>query len=111
MKIKIENDVFDIANRIKQIDRDYCIFFNTSTNQFEVHNISQPNNSFCLSVPYHNLDERALKLTRETNSANIEIILSQIDNENSIKENAEYRNILNKFNDQLEQIIKENKWK
>lgn len=109
MKIKIENDVFDISNRIKQIDRGYQIYFNTAKNQFEVHNISQPDNTFCLSVPYPTLDERTLKLTRETNSANIKIILNQINNENSIKENNEFRDILNKFNDQLEQVIKENK--
>lgn len=109
MNIKIENDVFDITNRLKDIDRNYVVYFNTSKNQFEVHNLAQQKNTYCLRVPYQFLDERTLKLTRETNSANINIILEQISNDNLINENAEFRGILNKFNDHLEQIIKENK--
>lgn len=108
MNIKIENDVFDIANRIKEIDRDYVIYFNTSKQQFEVHNLSQKHDTYCLRVPYSILDERTLKLTRQTNSANIKIILNQIENENKLAENAEKRCVLNKFNDRLEQLIKEN---
>ena len=108
MKIEIENDVYDIANRIKEIDRDYRIYFNTSKNQFELHNLSQPENTFCLSLPYPFLDERTLKLARETNSANIKIILNKIDNDNKIKQNADKTSVLNIFNDQLEQLIKEN---
>ena len=107
MYIQIEGDVYDIANRIKQIDRDYVVYFNTSKNQFEVHNISQSDGTFCFVVPNKCLDERVLKQTRETNIANIDVILNLIDNNNQIKENAEFRNILNKFNDQLEQTIKE----
>lgn len=109
MKIKIENDVYDIANRIKQLDRNYEIYFNTSKNQYEVHNTAQIDGTYCLSVPYSILDERTLKLTRETTSANMDLILNQINNNNQIKENAEMRSILNKFNDHLEQEIKENR--
>lgn len=108
MNIKIDNDVYDISNRIKQIDRDYVIYFNTVKNQFEVHNLSQKSNTFCLSVPYPFLDERTLKLTYETSSANIKIILNQIEMDNKLAENADKRQVLNKFNDQLEQLIKEN---
>ena len=108
MKIEIENDVYDIANRIKEIDRDYRIYFNMSKNQFELHNLSQPENTFCLSLPYPFVDERTLKLARETNSANIKIILNKIDNDNKIKQNADKTSVLNIFNDQLEQLIKEN---
>lgn len=107
MNIKIDTDVYEIANRIKEIDRDYVIYFNTSKNQFEVHNLSQPDGSYCLAVPYKFLDERTLKLVRETNSANIELIINKINNDNELKENADIRGILNQFNDQLEQISKE----
>ena len=108
MNIKIDTDVYEIANRIKEIDRDYVIYFNTSKNQFEVHNLSQKQDTYCLRVPYSVLDERTLKLTRQTSSANMKIILNQIENENELAKNAEKRQVFNKFNDQLEQLIKEN---
>lgn len=108
MNIKIENDVFDIANRIKNIDRKYVIYFNTTKNQFEVHNLSQKQDTYCLRVPYPVLDDRTLKLTRQTSGANIKIILNQIEIDNELVENAEKRSALNKFNDRLEQLIKEN---
>lgn len=106
MYIQIENDVFDIANRIKYIDRNYVVYFNTLKTQFEVHNLAQTDGTFCLSVPKDFLDESVLTLVQKTSSSNIDIILDQINNENQLKENAETRSILNKFNDQLEQSIK-----
>ena len=38
MKIKIESDVFNIINRIKEIDDGYFIMYNTNSKKFEVHN-------------------------------------------------------------------------
>ena len=103
----ISSDVYGIADRIKDIDRNYVIYFNTAKGGFEVHNLSQPDGSFCLNLPYKFLDERTLKLVRETNTANIELIINKINNDNELRENAEYRGILARFNDQLEQSIKE----
>lgn len=104
---QIHSDVYQIAERVKHIDRDYVIYFNTTKQGFELHNLSQPNGSFCLSLPFKFLDERTLKLVRETNTANIKYIINKINNDNELRENAEYRGILAQFNDQLEQSIKE----
>ena len=41
--IQIKNDVYDISNRIKKIDRNYYIVLNTSNNKFEVINQSTLN--------------------------------------------------------------------
>jgi hypothetical protein len=37
MRIKIENDLFDICNRIKEIDDGYFIIYDTEKDRFEVH--------------------------------------------------------------------------
>lgn len=88
MKIKVTNDVYNIAKRIKKIDRDYYIVFNTSNKNFEVHNSAQLGSSYCLTLPYNQLDERALKYVRQTQSGNIDEILEKIENDNKLRESA-----------------------
>ena len=43
----IKNDLFNISNRIKKIDKNYYICFNKSLKQFEVHHKKQPDTTFC----------------------------------------------------------------
>ncbi len=106
MKIKIFTDVYDISNRIKNIDKNYYILFNTSTKKFEVHNSSQKDNSYCLTIPYNFLDERTLNLVNETRVENIERILNEIENENKLKESADKTCTLNQFDEILEDNLK-----
>ena len=89
MKIKISRDVYNISNRIKNIDRNYFIMFNTSNEKFEVHSSIQQGNTYCLTVPYDFLDERTLQYVRKTQIANLFEILDQIENDNQRKESTE----------------------
>lgn len=88
MKIKIMHDVYNISKRIRLIDKGYYIVYNTSTHRFEVHNSSQLGSSYCLTLPYLELDERTLKYVHQTKSENIEKILETIENENKLMESA-----------------------
>ncbi len=106
MKIKILNDVYDIANRIKFIDKGYFIVFNTSKKNFEIHNSKQIDSTFCLTLPFKTLDIRALKYVFETQSKNIEKILNRIETENKLTENAEKRGVLSQFNSSIEQNLR-----
>jgi hypothetical protein len=49
VKIKISGDVYDISKRIKNIDRDYYVVYDTSKQKFEIHNSSQIDSSYCLT--------------------------------------------------------------
>ena len=106
MKIKILTDVYNIANRIKDIDTNYYIVFNTSTKKFEVHNSAQADNSFCLTIPYDFLDERTLNLVNDTRVENIERILNDIEKENKLKQSADKTCTLNQFDEILEDNLK-----
>lgn len=88
MIFKVFHDVYDIAKRIKEIDRSYYIVFNTSKEKFEVHCSQQIGSSYCLTLPYPCLDERTLKYVLKTKSANIDEILEKIENDNNIRESA-----------------------
>lgn len=102
MKIQIENDVYEIANRIKDIDRDYYLIYDTSKQKFEVHNKSQFGSSYCLTLPYNELDERTLLYVRKTQSANIEEILHDLENDNNILESANKTSAFSNILDSIE---------
>lgn len=99
MKIRIDSDVYDINRRIKDIDRDYLIVFDTDKNLYEVHNLSQHGSTYCFTIPYEYLDYRVLDMTNQTMSKNIDTILAKIDNDNKIRESADKTSTLNFLTD------------
>lgn len=102
--IQIENDVYNITKRIKNIDRDYYVVYNTSKNRFEVHNSSQIGSSYCLSLPFTQLDERTLTYVRKTQSSNIDEILEQIENNNNLRESADKNSAFSNVIDEIENV-------
>ena len=108
MKIKILHDVYNISNRIKNIEKNYYIVYNTSSKKFEIHNSKQTGSSYCLTLPYEQLDERTLNFVCSTNSENIERILNEIEKNNKRMESAEKSKALSCVCEQIEQEIK---WK
>ena len=110
MNIKINHDVYDISNRIKNIDRNYFIVFNTSKQKFEVHLSHQMGGSYCLTLPFKNLDEQTLKYVLSSQTINIDEILEKVENNNNLLESANktsaFSDIVEKF-ENLENL----KWK
>jgi len=102
MKIKIDNDVFDITKRIKEIDDDYYIVFDDKNNKYELHNCKQAN-SYCLTCPYEQLDKRFVDLILYTHINNSDNILMDIDKNNSDLENSATK----KRVDQTEYMVRE----
>lgn len=81
MKIKIESDVFDIVNRIKEIDNGYFIMYNFNTKRFELHNKYQKS-SYCITIPYTQLDERTITLIHKTSIKNFDNVVKELDEDN-----------------------------
>lgn len=88
MKIKILHDVYNISKRMKCIDRGYYVVYDTSKQHFEIHNENQMGSSYCMTIPFEQLDERVIKLVRKNQSANIDEILEQIENDNKLLEST-----------------------
>lgn len=63
---QVTRDLYDISRRIREIDRFYRIMFDCRSEKFEVHNLRQAGNTYCLTVPFDRLDERTLTLVRKT---------------------------------------------
>lgn len=90
MKIEIKNDVFNIVNRLKKIDKNYFVLFNLDKNTFEIHNKAQLFSTYCLTLPYSTLDKRAIDYVLKTSIKNMEMIASNIDiQNNNLKLNQE----------------------
>lgn len=108
MRIKIKHDLYEISKRIKNIDRDYFLVYDTVRANFEVHNSAQQDTTYCLTLPYNELDERALDYVAKTRCANIENILEEINNNNKIQESADKSSVLKELDEISTNILKEN---
>ena len=86
MKIEIMSDVFDIVKRVKEIDKDYYIIFDTSKYEFELHHKKQPN-TYCFKYIYENLDNRLIDMIHGSTVRHIDKIIEDIDKNNTKIEN------------------------
>ncbi|RGD75498.1 hypothetical protein [Anaerofustis stercorihominis] len=84
--ILIENDLFDISNRLKEIDEGYFIVFNTNKNKYEVHNAFNKMGTFCFMVPYKHLDIRTYYYCLKTRIENSDKLIEEMNRKNKEKE-------------------------
>lgn len=76
---RITHDLFDIAKRIKGIDRRYKLFFNRKKNRYEIY----ANGAMQMALPFERLDARTLSYARKTRLENLEKIIAEIEKENA----------------------------
>lgn len=110
MLVEIQNDVYFITSRIKEIDMYYKIYFNTNRKVFEIHNSKQIGGSYCLTVPYPLLDKRTVDLVRKTRIENRKNLLKEIDDNNEKLERSKEKKIMDDAKDQFKEFIKYSKY-
>ena len=76
--VKIEKDLFDIADRLKEIDDRYELYRNLTANRFEIH----ANGALQIAVPFARLDARTLDLARSTRLEYAERLIADIEKNN-----------------------------
>lgn len=81
MLVKIENDAFNIAERIKKINPHYFVVYNTERHVFEVHNSRQYSSSFCITCDL-GLNYSVISKLRKTKIENLDKIMREIDENN-----------------------------
>ena len=89
MKIKITNDVYDIASRLRELDPAYEVYFDTDLQKFTVW-------AFGLRqaiLPYDELDIRSLEFVWSTRRENAEKLIREIDRDNERIEREERKRI------------------
>jgi hypothetical protein len=86
---EITCDLFDIANRLKEIDSDYAIYRNEEANRWEVRH----RGLFTFVVPFQSLDERTLVYTKKTRRENASELEREIDESNQKIEAEKQKNV------------------
>ena len=81
-KTPVVTNVFLIPERLREIDNGYFVLRNHQTKQFEIHHSGQPHDTYCLTVPYDELDERTLHLVQKTRICNAEKLLLEMEEHN-----------------------------
>lgn len=84
--IKIEGDPYFIAQRLKEIDDSYEVYFNLEVGKYEVHSNQQVKGSFCFRLPFEILDERTLSHALRTRIENRDKIIAEIERQNLLLE-------------------------
>ena len=105
-KTRIHGDLYDIANRIRQIDDSYYIVRDYKLNRFEVHSNNQKGNTLCVVIPYDKLDCRTLHLLQKTHVQRHKQLMQEIQDNNDKLLKQENRQIIEKAKDTLNNIIK-----
>ena len=81
MLIEIKNDVYYISQRLKEIDFKYFILYNTKKKKYEIHHSGQ-SDTYCLTVPFDELDSRTIHFVNQTRVENRDRLLKELDEEN-----------------------------
>lgn len=76
--VEIRGDVFDIADRLREIDGDYYPVYNLTKRRFEIHHRGR-SKSLQLVLPYDSLDARAIKRVKETRREWVEKMLRDME--------------------------------
>ncbi len=98
---KIQNDVLDIAARLKEIDPAYEVYRNLTRHRFEIH----ANGALQIAVPFERLDERTLSLARETRVENADKLVSELEKHNKQAEKRKIAAVRDKVMAQVEDVL------
>lgn len=83
LKILMKSNVFKIPERLKEIDRSYFVMYDDVSGKYEVHSTeNKDGNTHCLTLPYEELDCRAIDLVRKTRVENARRIWEEMKREN-----------------------------
>lgn len=83
MKILMKSNVFKIPERLKEIDKSYFVIYNTMIDKYEVHSTeNKDGDTYCLTLPYDELDSRSIDYVRKTRVENARIIWEEMKRNN-----------------------------
>ena len=76
----ITNDLYDIADRLRAVNDNYVVYYNTDKSRFEVHDGAKGNMEFV--VPYDELDARTVEYALHTRVENAKRIIEEVEESN-----------------------------
>ena len=104
-KIEIKNDMFDICNRLKNIDSTYFILYDKTKGKYELHSSAQKC-TYCATIPYTKLDKRTIDFALKTRRENISKLIFEMEENNKKLEEKEIDNVLDRAKYDLNSKLK-----
>lgn len=101
----VTDDLYSIAERLKEIDSGYFIYYSYKDHRYEVHNKNQRGRTLSLVLPYKRLDERTVRLVRKTRSERMESLIRQMEEENERLEREKMRQLVKAKQDEFEETL------
>jgi hypothetical protein len=95
-RLPVLNNVYDIPVRLKEVNRDFFVMFNTRKQKFEVHCASQPFDTLACVLPFDELDARAIQYVREFSRERTEHLAEEIDRYNEELDRREQEAMIDK---------------
>jgi len=102
----IENDLFSVADRLREIDPDYFLFYRYRTGKFEVHSRAQRGSSLAVTLPFERLDCRAVEYVLKTRVENAAALLSEMERHNERLERDRLRTAVRKAEEDVEKALR-----
>lgn len=99
--VKVRDDLFHIARRIKQIDSQYELYFNRKLWRFEVY----AKGAMQVALPFDRLDARSVDFVRETRIENLSRIMDEIEKNNAVLDALKEKNAREKTYALTEEIL------
>jgi len=93
----IFTSTLQIPERLREMDPNYFLVFNTRTQKYEVHNLSHKGNTYGITIYYDELDYRTLYVTRASDLRYRKNLFREIDEHNKKLEQAAKRNRQNEL--------------
>lgn len=97
-RIPVTDNVYDIPVRLKALNRDFFVMFNTLQQKYEIHCASQIGDTLACTLPYDELDARAVTYAREYAAERLEQIAREVDAYNKKMLRDAERDMLDKAN-------------
>lgn len=102
---EVKGDLYSIADRLKEIDNGYFIFYSYKNKRHEVHNTNQRGHTLSLIVPYSVLDERTVRLVRKTRAERVKSLIEEMERENARIEREQTNALIKKKQDEYENAL------
>lgn len=108
---ELTTNVYLIPERIREIDDQYRVVRNLKDKRFELHHLGQfkkTGNSFCLVIPYSELDCRAVEFVNRTSirNRNLQRELREMEEENEKKKAKKESDIKEQTTREATEILK-----
>lgn len=104
--VRIENDVFDIGARLKEIDGGYYPVYNLTKKRYEIHH-ERAKNSLQVVLPYDSLDARAIQKVYKTRIENAIEMIKNMDKQNEILRKKEQDELREKNFEKIDNLMSE----